>query len=88
MFQGEVALPLPVAEEGSEIARQAPVFYEGASPDGKYAGANEKCRFRRQAKKFRVPQESIGHTFDSRRTSGVLTVEVSLVRTGCVKERY
>ena len=58
MFQGEVALPLPVAEEGSESARQAPVFYEGASPDGKYAGANEKCRFRRQAKKSRAPQES------------------------------
>ena len=44
MFQGEVALPLPMAEEGSESARQAPVFYEGASHDGKYAGANEKYR--------------------------------------------
>ena len=33
-----------MAEEGSESARQAPVFYEGVSPDGKYAGANEKCR--------------------------------------------
>ena len=43
MFQGEVALLLPVAEEGSESARQAPVFYEGDSPDGKYVGANEKC---------------------------------------------
>ena len=55
-----IALPLPVAEEGSESARQAPVFYEGDSPDGKYVGANEKCRFRRQAKKSRAPQESIG----------------------------
>ena len=33
-----------MAEEGSESARQAPVFYEGDSPDGKYAGTNEKCR--------------------------------------------
>ena len=32
MFQGEVASPLPVAEEGSESARQAPVFYEGIVP--------------------------------------------------------
>ena len=41
-----IALPLPVAEEGSESVRQAPVFYEGASPDGKYVGANETCHLR------------------------------------------
>ena len=52
MFQGEVALPLPVAEEGSESARQAPVFYEGDSPDGKYVGANEKCRPRSPGKEI------------------------------------
>ena len=76
MFQGEVALPLPVAEEGSESARQAPVFYEGASPDGKYAGANEKCGPCRRAMKSRVPQESIAHTFDSHSTSGGLAAAV------------
>ena len=71
-----IALPLPVAEEGSESVRQAPVFYEGASPDGKYVGANETCR------PFRAPQESIVHSLDFYRTSGVLATAVSLVRTG------
>ena len=71
-------LPLPVAEEGSESARQAPVFYEGDSPDGKYAGANEKCRFCRQATKFRAPQESIRETVGFIRTSGVSSAAVSL----------
>ena len=68
-----------MAEESSESARQAPVFYEGASPDGKYVGANEKCHLRHQARKSRAPQESIGYAENFYHTSGALATAVSPV---------
>ena len=77
-----------MADEGSESARQAPVFYEGDSPDGKYVGANEKCHLRHQARKSQAPHESIGYAENFYHTSGVLSDAVLPARAKLEIERH